>query len=376
VKRTSTALRGHLAAKYQTVARCARIEKTSGEVLRFTDLDRGLTISGWADPDDALNGTYVAYAGFKATDISTTSALNVDNLEIEAPQVSPAPLEAGIHAGEWDGAAVTIFLVNYSDLTMGPHYLRVGHLGELSTKTGATRNELRGLMQAYTKTLGSLTSPTCRNTFGDSKCQVDLGPLTVTGSVTSVTDTLNVLDTSRTEPGASDGVAVTGITNADPGVVTMADNTLNLHDGQAVVISGVGGMRNVNGVTYARNPSGNTFELGIDTSDTAAYSPYTSGGTVAALGGGRSAYDGGVITMTSGANAGLSRQVKTFTTGQITLGLPLPYALQIGDTYSLSAGCGKDFFADCVGGYDNSINFNGEPYVRGLDQLVQVGRHD
>jgi hypothetical protein len=389
MKRTSTAFRAHLAQRapnVQTVSRCVRVQRKDGTVVRFTDHDEDIVIAAWAAPNAALNGTYLAASGFKATDISTTSALNVDNLEVSSPQVAPAILEADMTAGLWDYARVTLFLVNWADLTMGPHYLRVGHLGELSTEVGAIRSEIRGLMQAYTQTIAVLTSPTCRNDFGDARCGVDLAGspgFGVAGTITGVNaDGVTLYDTGRTEAGASVGVAIVSITNANPGVVTLADTSLGLQNGQAITLSGILGPALLNAITVALNPSGATFELSVDTSDTAIYPAYTGGGVVTPVGGGRSIFDGGKITFTSGLNNGLSQDVKSYAPGQITLALPMPYQVNafasdsptVLDTYSLNQGCGKDFLTNCVAQFNNGVNFNGEPYIGGIDKLLQVGR--
>lgn len=80
-----------------------------------------------------------------------------------------------------------------------------------------------------------------------------------------------------------DTLAVTGITQADPAVLTYtgADPV----EGEEVFISGVGGMTEVNGKFYTianLNTGANTFELTDvfgDDVDASAYTAYTSGGT-------------------------------------------------------------------------------------------------
>ncbi len=72
--------------------------------------------------------------------------------------------------------------------------------------------------------------------------------------------------------------AITGITNANPGVVTSASHGLS--NGTSVLIYDVAGMTEVNGNTYTvANAATNTFELsGTNTTD---YTPYTSDGKIA-----------------------------------------------------------------------------------------------
>lgn len=75
---------------------------------------------------------------------------------------------------------------------------------------------------------------------------------------------------------------VTGVTKADPAVVTSAGHGLS--NGTAIEFYEIGGMTNLNGaVFYVGNVTANTFELytddGLSSSlDTSAYSAYTSGG--------------------------------------------------------------------------------------------------
>jgi uncharacterized phage protein (TIGR02218 family) len=80
----------------------------------------------------------------------------------------------------------------------------------------------------------------------------------------------------------------------------------------------------------------------------------------------------GVVSFTSGANAGRSMEVKAWiqATATVTLFLPLPAPIQVGDTLTLYPGCRKTT-ADCRNKFSNIVNFRGEPFVPGLDGLLQ-----
>ncbi len=82
-------------------------------------------------------------------------------------------------------------------------------------------------------------------------------------------------------------------------------------------------------------------------------------------------YTFGKITFTSGANSGLSMEVKEYLPGQLALALPMPYAIAVGDTYSLVQGCDKTF-ATCCNVYHNAVNFRGEPDVPGMDRMLET----
>lgn len=84
----------------------------------------------------------------------------------------------------------------------------------------------------------------------------------------------------------------------------------------------------------------------------------------------------GLLTFTSGANAGYARKVKSFAAGQFTFSLPFPFDTGVGATYSVIAGCRKRHDVDCRDKFDNLLNFQGEPHLPGQDALTkppQVG---
>jgi hypothetical protein len=51
----------------------------------------------------------------------------------------------------------------------------------------------------------------------------------------------------------------------------------------------------------------------------------------------------------------------------------MPYLPAIGDTYSMHAGC--DYSLEtCRDRFNNILNMRAEPYVPGVDRLVQIGK--
>lgn len=78
----------------------------------------------------------------------------------------------------------------------------------------------------------------------------------------------------------------------------------------------------------------------------------------------------GVLTWTSGAKNGLKQKVKAFASGQFTLSIAMVLAVEVGDTYSVYAGCRKRLTEDCVGKFNNVLNFQGEPHLVGVDALT------
>ena len=78
----------------------------------------------------------------------------------------------------------------------------------------------------------------------------------------------------------------------------------------------------------------------------------------------------GKITFTSGKNMGIISEIRKHDAhGNFTLLLALPYDCEVGDNYSISQGCDRQFYT-CTTRYNNAVNFRGEPHVPGTDALL------
>ena len=72
----------------------------------------------------------------------------------------------------------------------------------------------------------------------------------------------------------------------------------------------------------------------------------------------------GKIVFTSGKNSGFSRLVSDWNgSNAFQLLYPLPYAPTIGDVFTIYPGCDKSLGSQGCGGFNNVLNFNGEPYI-------------
>jgi len=83
-------------------------------------------------------------------------------------------------------------------------------------------------------------------------------------------------------------------------------------------------------------------------------------------------FTGGEIKFTSGSNINLRMEVKEFSESVISLALPFPYQIQVGDNFEAIAGCDKTV-STCKSKFDNIINFRGEPHIPGTDQISKTG---
>jgi hypothetical protein len=397
VKNWSPALRDHYASDVTTLTTCWKATLQNGTIVAATKLDRDLVIDGV---------TYQSVAGFFDSDVENTAELNPDNLEVSGFLVSPAITDADIHSGAWDYAAIEMFEVNYNDPSMGKNILRTGTLGEVKGGRIKFTAELRGLMQAYTRTVVRLMTKDCNADLGDSRCKVDMAPFTATGTVGGTNSTNSVIyDSGRTEAGPDGAKTITDISQAENAVVTcpthgFAQNTtVQLSDIVGCTLSGA----TKDGVFYAGSGDGlngmlfqitvidpDHFRIPVDTRAYNAdqtvgvsdplqvYSPYVSGG-LAHPANASGYFDHGLVTFNSGENAGLSMEVKAYAPGVITLMLPMPFEISVGDTYTVTAGCNQAF-ETCQQRFNNVVNYRGFPnlpqskiYRRGADGISSSG---
>jgi hypothetical protein len=186
------ALLATLQSDVQTLCTLWKITRTDNQVFGFTDLDVPLTYDGV---------TYESAGGYTHSQIDMTSDLSTSNLEVQAVFDSSSITPAELESGAWDFAQVVCSIADYTNLAAGAVILSSGTLGQITITNGAYQVELRGLAQLMQQEQGDIYSPTCRAQFGDSKCTIDLAPLTVTGTVGTVNSSTSWNDASLTQVG-------------------------------------------------------------------------------------------------------------------------------------------------------------------------------
>ncbi|RLG43942.1 MAG: hypothetical protein DRN81_05585 [Thermoproteota archaeon] len=173
-----------------TLCTCWKITLRDGTVLCFTDHDKDLVIDGL---------TYKATVGFEASAVSTDADLRPDVLDVRAILLQDdAITEEDIVAGRYDGAMIEIFMVDYTNASLGKIWLRRGWIGEITVADDRFVAELRGIIDRLGQsTLGEVYSPTCRAQLGDSRCKINLNDYRVTGTITDVTDRKTFADVNN-----------------------------------------------------------------------------------------------------------------------------------------------------------------------------------
>ena len=158
-------LQAHLDGGATTLCRCWKLVTPASEAMGFTDHDRDLAFDGL---------TYEAQTGFAASEIQSALGLSVDNLEATGALTSARLSETRLAAGDFDNAAVEVWLVNWQDVAQRL-LLRKGNLGEVTRGTTGFTAELRGLSHVLNQTRGRIHQFGCDAVLGDARCAVDLG---------------------------------------------------------------------------------------------------------------------------------------------------------------------------------------------------------
>jgi uncharacterized phage protein (TIGR02218 family) len=93
----------------------------------------------------------------------------------------------------------------------------------------------------------------------------------------------------------------------------------------------------------------------------------------ASITGGRAAgfYDGGLLSWTSGPNAGAKQEVKTVAGSTVTLYLPSGADIAASDAFTIRAGCDKTT-AICHGKFNNIVNNRSFPFIPGRDRVLRT----
>jgi hypothetical protein len=363
-KLLTAAMRSHLDEEATRLAAIWRITRKDGQQFFFTDHDWDIDIGG---------DTYRADAGFARTVIRSDAGFAVDNLDLVGVFAEGGILEDEVRAGLFDGAEIRVSFVNWEDPDGdGEIRLRRGTLGETRlTPQGYFHAELRGLSQPLAQSTLEVFSPNCRADLGDHRCKFPIQPP----------------ELGRDQP-VSEGAFCRVPTTAGTASARYEDRIYEVIDA---------------GTTASSQP-GYDSTIGAETADgTASLKAYDSFTRVAWVesvtdqriftvsddlsGFGDGWFDEGAVTFESGANAGRTIEIKSWTQAirRLELWTPTGLALEVGDQLRIYPGCHKRVLEDCRDRFripgsllfdkGNVRNFRGEPYVPGSPlTAVQAGR--
>lgn len=161
-------LKAHVQGGVTTLCTCITITRRDMATFCFTDHDTRVTIG---------SQTFLPFNSYSRTSISTSSDFEVNGLEINGIMNSDAIARIDIGSGLFDFAEVSMFLVNYNDVTMGQMSLRRGWIGEIEmNEDGTFQVEIRGLSQVFSFRRGEPYAPECPADLGDRRCNLNVDP--------------------------------------------------------------------------------------------------------------------------------------------------------------------------------------------------------
>jgi len=195
-----------------TLARCWRLARRDGAVLGFTDHDLPLSFEGV---------TYEPDAGFQPSAIDSGLGLAADTHDVAGALSSDCIAEADVAKGLYDGAEVTLYLVDWRDVA-NRAVLSRGLIGQIRRGTLAFEAEITGLADRLNQPTGAAYLPTCSARLGDQVCGVDLTdpPFrgTATASAVAETQRFTLTGLAAYADGWFAGGAVTWLTGANAGL--------------------------------------------------------------------------------------------------------------------------------------------------------------
>ena len=256
----------------------------------------------------------------------------------------------------YDNAKVFVFLADYTDAYEDDEKIISGFLSDIELREGTYLAQFMSKLDALTFRTGRKRSPSCDAIFGSFRCGAHLRPPDWNDALYAyIKATHDIASGSWVVPTTPNGyqyfATVAGLVGAsEPTWPTTPGNTVV--DG-AVTWKTIRAFRITDAVvtiTDSRNLT--VANITGDANDT---------------------WTGGTIEFTSGAIKGVKSTIKSQTGAAIELNQPLKNLPSASDTVVIVQGCRKRFTNDCITKFDNSINFQGNPYLPGARVMGKFG---
>lgn len=141
-----------------------RLERRDGVTLGFTSHDRDVEVDGLL---------LRASPGMMPSSITESIGTEIDGLDVRGALSADAIRADDLHAGRWDGARLSIFLLDWTEPAAQKRMLAVGELGAISHSGDAFEAEFKGPAAKLDRSVAPYTSPGCRANFGDMSCRIN-----------------------------------------------------------------------------------------------------------------------------------------------------------------------------------------------------------
>jgi len=149
-----------LAETVATPAACWRVERIDGVAIGLTAHDRDLVVDGLV---------HRATPGMTPSAVTRSAGLDGGTSDVAGALSGEGVDERDLVAGRWDGARVTLFVVDWTDPARRID-LAEGTIGAVEVADGGFVAELAGPM--LDRAVAEETSPGCRAGLGDRRCRV------------------------------------------------------------------------------------------------------------------------------------------------------------------------------------------------------------
>ena len=169
-------LSSSLACGATTLARCWIVRRRDGTALGFTEHDEDLAVDGVLCR---------AASGIAGAEVTSRLGFTADTHDIVGALSDDALRGADLAAGLYDGAAVELWLVDWS-APQTRLLVRAGALGEVRRAGLSFTVEVRGLADRLDEEQGRRYTATCDANLGDGRCGVALAAHRSIGTVAAL----------------------------------------------------------------------------------------------------------------------------------------------------------------------------------------------
>lgn len=169
---------------------CLRIVPKIGSAIYLTHYVHDLVMGGH---------TYLSGSGYEFTGFSSTANLSPGVIELDGIAGMAGIGYDQIASGVFDGARAYLFATTWASPVEDEEEIVCSILGKATLQDQRYTIEEMALVDALNQSVGKTYTASCSRTYGDTLCGINLGSVTVTGTLTGVSSRSLVTDSARAE---------------------------------------------------------------------------------------------------------------------------------------------------------------------------------